>query len=154
MWVPTWMFNSHLKLNTPKLSFSDFLPQPCSFHSFPILDKGNFILSYAQAKAFRTTIDLTLTPHVWTICIFLALPSKYSRLSIHHVLSFLSQPPSSHCYCNSYLTLPASNSQSIFVELHLNSNTPLLGSTLSPLRNATLIWKQLEPLYRLWSFRS
>lgn len=121
---------------------SDFLPQSCFSHGFPILVKGNFILSVAQARAFRTTLDMTLSHHTFDAAEFrwLYLQNSSDSIFITMILSFLSQPPlSSHWHCNSYLPLPASNSQSIFVELHLSWNRPLLSITLSPLRNATLI---------------
>lgn len=88
---------------------SDFLPQPYSSPPTvpPILVKGNFIFLVAQAKACRTTLDLTLyTTHLMHLhfvgSIFKIFPgSVLTTMS----LTFLSQPPSSHLYYNSYLTL-------------------------------------------------
>lgn len=73
---------------------SDFLPQSCLSHGFPILVKGNFILSVAQARAFRTTLDMTLSHHTFDAAEFrwLYLQNSSDSIFITMILSFLSQP--------------------------------------------------------------
>ena len=89
---PKWIPGSLTGLSTSTCPnwASDLLPQPCSTPVLPILLKGNFILSAAQAHTFRTTLDLTPSRHTSDASAvgWLYLPS-IPRLNSHHHVSII-----------------------------------------------------------------